>query len=92
MLARAVCVALVAQLALLHYRLWLDDGNAFEAAALRETHRLQLAENDLARERNARQRQRIWLLRQGPEGYESLARYELGLIGADETFYRIVRE
>ena len=92
MLARTVCVALLALAALTQYRLWLDDGNVFETLALGAAYEGQLDENALARQRNEREQQRIWLLRQGPGGYESMARYELGLVGSDETFYQFVPE
>ncbi len=89
---RVFAAVLLAMLATLQYRLWLDEGSLLDTAALAATYERQRVDNERARMRNERQQHRIWLLRQGPEGYETLARYQLGLVGAGEHYYRIVPE
>jgi len=77
-------------LVLLQTRLWLGDGSIPEALALRQALQVQQAANAELDERNRALAADVADLRQGLDGIEERARRDLGLIGKDETFYRVI--
>jgi len=87
---RVIVVILVGLLALLQYRLWLGHGNLHEVAQLEQTKEEKIVENQRMRERNLALVAEVQDLKQGEEAIEELARSEMGLIKADETFFQIV--
>ena len=87
---RVIVVILVVLLALLQYRLWLGNGNLHEVAQLERTKVGKITENQQMRERNLALAAEVQDLKQGVEAVEELARSEMGLIKADETFFQIV--
>ena len=83
-------VALILLLLLLQYRLWFSPGGMAEVDSLQATKQSLLEENRQLRERNASLTAEVIDLKQGLQAVEERARSELGMIGPDEVFYRIV--
>ena len=87
---RWLAIALGLLVVLLQYRLWLS------ADGVRELHRLeravsaQRAENDQLAERNQQLAAEVRDLKTGLGALEERARSDLGMIGANETFYQVV--
>ncbi len=81
---------LLVLLVLLQTRLWLGDGSIPEALTLRQALQVQRAENAELDERNRALAADVADLRQGLDAIEERARRDLGLIGKDETFYRVI--
>ncbi len=81
---------LLVLLALVQYRLWFADGGLLEVWRLREQVAEQRAENERLRERNQALAAEVRDLKQGLGAVEARARAELGMVGEDETFYRVV--
>jgi cell division protein FtsB len=69
--------------------LWLGDDRMPALRDLRLAVAEQSAENQTLAERNADLAAEIRNLEQGSEAFEERARSDLGLLGADETFYQI---
>lgn len=88
---RIALAVLVVLLLGLQYRLWFADGGLVEVWRLREQIAAQRAENARLRERNQALAAEVRDLQRGLEAVEAIARSELGMVGEDETFYRIVR-
>jgi cell division protein FtsB len=86
---KVVFWCLLGALVLLQYRLWLSDEGMREVWALEQSVDAQLAENAVLAERNAQQRAEVADLKQGFTALEERAR-DLGMIGANETFYQFV--
>jgi len=87
---RLATVALVALLCLVHFELWFNRGSG--VLRLRELElRLaqQRADNDAARARNDRLLAEVRDLKEGLEMVEERARYELGMLKADEILVQI---
>lgn len=87
MLMRAVVVALVLVLALLQLRLWVSEDGFRGVAQLRNQVADQRKENRTLTDRNRRLDAEVADLRQGFSALEERARYDLGLIGPDESFF-----
>ena len=77
-------------LALLQYRLWFSAGGMVDVDGLQAAKQALLDENRQLKERNASLTAEVIDLKQGLQAVEERARSELGMIGADEVFYRIV--
>mgnify|MGYP000282300512 CR=1 FL=1 len=75
---------------LLQYRLWYGDGSVAQA----QQYRQQLAELQLQLQqkqlRNNALQAEVYDLRKGQEAIEEIARYDLGLIKKDETFFQVI--
>ena len=90
MAARLFAAALLLAMLALQYRLWLS------ADGVREVHRLQDAvaaqkqQNVELKERNARLAAEVEDLKEGLDAVEERARSDLGMVGANETFYQVV--
>ncbi|MEX0384657.1 septum formation initiator family protein [Spiribacter pallidus] len=89
---RLAVAGLLLVLLLLQARLWLGDGSIPEVIALREAVEQQAQENARLDERNRALAADVADLRDGLEGIEERARRDLGMIGEDERFYRVIDE
>ncbi len=87
MLMRVVAVGLVVVLGLLQLRLWVSEDGFRGVTQLRSQLTQQRAENRGLTERNRRLEAEVADLRQGFSALEERARSDLGLVGANETFY-----
>ena len=82
---------LILLLVSLQYQLWLGENNRFDTKRMRQG--LTQEQDQLAQlqSRNDRLWAQVQDLRQGTDAYESLARTELGYIGKDEVFFRVIK-
>lgn len=87
---RWVIALLVLLLLGLQWRLWWGDGSIQEVLRLRQAVAEQRQENAELRRRNHALAADVWDLKHGLQALEERARRELGMIGRDEVFYRIV--
>ena len=87
----AVYVGLIALLGLFGYRYWLAPGHGRqEMARLQSQVAAQRIENTQLEGRNKTLERDIASLRHGGEALQERARYELGMIGKNETFVQLV--
>ena len=77
-------------LVLLQYRLWFSDQGVREVMRLRAEISAQTSANDAQQQRNDRLAAEVRDLKVGTGALEERARSELGMIGANETFYELV--
>ncbi len=87
---RWLAAGLLLLLLLLQSRLWLGEGSIPEVMHLREAVEAQRVENAQLDERNRALAADVADLRQGMDGVEERARRDLGMIGEDEQFYRVI--
>ncbi|MEX0430508.1 cell division protein FtsB [Spiribacter insolitus] len=87
---RWLAAGLLLILILLQSRLWLGEGSIPEVMRLREAVEAQRTENERLDERNRALAADVADLRQGLDGVEERARRDLGMIGEDEHFYRVI--
>jgi cell division protein FtsB len=80
------CIVLVLQ-----YQLWLADSGMRATWGLAAAVTARTLENEQKAARNAALEAEVLDLRQGLAAVEELARSDLGMIGADETFYLVTR-
>jgi cell division protein FtsB len=85
-----VVAALLAVLVLLQYRLWLSDDGVAGVLHLKEAVSQQSAENDALRSRNGQLAAEVEDLKKGLTALEERARNDLGMVGANETFFQVV--
>jgi len=86
-----VLIAVALALALmLQYRLWFGAGGLNEVRHLRLEIGHQGSENALLRERNRTLGAEVQDLKQGTAAIEERARTDLGMVGAEETFYQVI--
>jgi len=81
---------LVIALALLQYRLWLSEDGLRQVWALQAQVTRQTEDNGAMADRNAALDAEVLDLKQGLAAAEERARAELGLVGAEETFFQVV--
>jgi cell division protein FtsB len=83
----AVLVLLIIQL---QYRLWFGDGNVYQVKEYQQ--RLDLLAEDVKekKERNEALYAEVLDLREGGDAIEERARYELGMIKENETFFQVI--
>ncbi len=74
----------------LQYRLWFGSGSFAEVSYLRGKVATQQAANDVLLERNEQLNAEVLDLKNGYDAIEEHARFSLGMIGQDETFYMVV--
>jgi cell division protein FtsB len=86
---RFVTLALVALLLLVHGELWFGKGGVPRMMELRSKLAAQQASNDIARHRNEQLGAEVNDLKEGLEMVEEKARFELGMIKADEIFVQL---
>ena len=87
---RLMWVILIFALIGLQYKLWLGDGNIHEWISLQKKNQEQEQLNDKLRARNIALSADIQELKSGEQALEEKARSDLGLVKADEVFYRLV--
>lgn len=87
---KILIVFLLVLIGLLQYRLWYGDGSVAQV----QQYRQQLAELQLQLQqkqvRNNALQAEVHDLRKGQEAIEEIARYDLGLIKKDETFFQVI--
>ena len=86
---KLLAVALVGLLALIQYPLWLGKGGWLRVWELDRQLEAQQSNNRRLVERNASLEGEVGDLRQGLLAVEERARYELGMVRADEVFIQI---
>jgi cell division protein FtsB len=87
---RWVLILLLAVLAALQYRLWVEQGSLGEVTLLRREIAAQRAEIERLKERNRALQAEVQDLKQGLEAIEERARGELGMVKPGETFLQLV--
>jgi cell division protein FtsB len=87
---RPITLLLLFLLAGLQYALWLGDKNVVDLMRLEDAVVKTDRENGQQEIRNQRLLAEVIDLKQGGETVETLARFNLGLIKPDETFYQII--
>lgn len=81
---------LVLVLVVMQYQLWFGDAGVVAYQSLDVRIDAFAAENVKLAEANSALRQQVTDLKHGVDLIEELARYELNLIGEDETFFRYI--
>jgi cell division protein FtsB len=88
---RLLIAALCAVLVVLQYQLWIAESGLRATWALQAEVATTTLENEQKTARNAALEAEVRDLKQGLAAVEERARSELGMIGANETFYLITR-
>jgi len=83
----AVLILLIAQL---QYRLWLGDGSRQEVKEYQQQLDILSKQVQEKKERNDALYAEVLDLRKGKEAIEERARYELGMIKENETFFQVI--
>jgi len=83
----AILILLIIQL---QYRLWFGDGNISQVKASQQQLDKLKKEAQLMKERNEKLYAEVEDLRKGEEAIEERARYELGMIKENETFFQVI--
>jgi cell division protein FtsB len=81
--------ALAVVLLLLQYRLWVTDDGLRSVRHLQQSVRAQRAENKTLSLRNGQLVAEVRDLKEGTSALEERARNDLGMIGANETFFQV---
>jgi cell division protein FtsB len=87
---KILVVALILLIAQLQYRLWLGDGGRQEVQEYQEKLDILTKEVNEKKERNDALYAEVLDLRKGKEAIEERARYELGMIKENETFFQVI--
>jgi cell division protein FtsB len=74
----------------LQYRLWLSDDGIRSVLNLRDSVAAQTAENETLSRRNDQLAAEVKDLKEGLAALEERARTDLGMVGANETFFQVV--
>ena len=74
----------------LQYRLWVGNGSFSEVWHLQQKVENQEKINQALSERNNRLNAEVMDLKRGFDAIEERARFNLGMIGSNETFYMVV--
>jgi cell division protein FtsB len=88
---RILAAILGITLILLQGRLWLSDRGLREVSGLKASVEAQRLVNAAQGERNKQLGAEVANLKSGLTALEERARSELGMVGASETFYQVVR-
>lgn len=83
----AVLILFIAQL---QYRLWLGDGGRQEVKEYQQQLDILNKQVQEKKERNDALYAEVLDLRKGKEAIEERARYELGMIKENETFFQVI--
>ncbi|HEY2675575.1 MAG TPA: cell division protein FtsB [Steroidobacteraceae bacterium] len=78
-------------LVLLQYRVWVSEQGTREVSRLKVAVAEQAAANQDQHERNRQLSAEVANLKGGLAALEERARSELGMVGASETFYQVVK-
>lgn len=90
MMIRIVTGALLVVLLALQYRLWVSGSGMREVWRLEQAIASQQQENDGLEQRNQALAAEVRDLKEGQAALEERARTDLGMIGANETFFQVV--
>ncbi|HEX9773531.1 MAG TPA: cell division protein FtsB [Steroidobacteraceae bacterium] len=90
MMIRIVAGLLLVALLALQYRLWISSNGMRDVWRLEQAIDAQQQENDSLAERNRALAAEVRDLKEGRTAIEERARTDLGMIGANETFYQVV--
>ncbi len=75
---------------LLHYQLWVMDASFQQAQHYQEQLAVLQQKLNLKKQRNETLEAEVKDLRKGREAIEEIARYDLGMIKKNETFFQII--
>ncbi len=90
MVVRLFGAALLLAVLALQYRLWLSDDGIREVHRLQDAVAAQQQQNSELKERNEQLAAEVKDLKEGLDAVEERARSDLGMVGANETFYQVV--
>jgi cell division protein FtsB len=90
MAVRLFAAALLLAVLALQYRLWLSDDGIREVHHLQDAVTAQQQQNSELKERNQQLAAEVKDLKEGLDAVEERARSDLGMVGANETFYQVV--
>jgi cell division protein FtsB len=85
---KPLAAALVALIALIQYPLWLGKGGWLHVWDVDRQLAAQVERNGERERRNAALEAEVRDLKQGTDAIEERARYELGMVRADEVFFQ----
>ncbi len=88
---RPIFIILIIALVVLQHKLWLGDGNIIQWISLQQKLKEHQQENSQLATRNKAVEADIEELKNGDQALEEQARYELGMIKKDETYYQFVK-
>ena len=74
----------------LQYRVWVSSDGMRDVWRLEKAIAAQSEENDRLKERNSTLAAEVRDLKEGRSAIEERARTDLGMVGANETFYQVV--
>ena len=86
---RIIALLLLTMILALQYRLWMADGGMREVWRLRKEVAAQTDENAKLTERNRNLAAEVIDLKKGKAEIEERARADLGMVGANETFFQV---
>lgn len=86
---RIIALLLLGLILALQYRLWMADGGMREVWRLRKDVAAQVEENAKLKERNRNLAAEVQDLKKGKAAIEERARTDLGMVGANETFFQV---
>ncbi len=87
---RLFAAALLIVVLALQYRLWLSDSGIREVRRLQNAVAAQTQQNVELKERNEQLAAEVKDLKEGLDAVEERARSDLGMVGANESFYQVV--
>ena len=87
---KIINAVLITLIVLLQYKLWIGEGSLADVWRLHQAIAAQTQENSTLAERNAALDAEVKDLKQGLAAIEERARYDLGMIKQDETFFQII--
>jgi len=87
---RSIILILLLALAGLQYKLWLGDGSIMQWRNLQQKIAEQTKKNEKKQARNLAMEADIVELQSGDQALEEQARYELGMVKNEETYYQFV--
>lgn len=90
MVARIVAGLLIVALLALQYRLWISPSGLRDLWRTEAAIEAQTVENARLSERNRRLAAEVRDLKEGRTAVEERARTDLGMIGANETFFQVL--
>lgn len=85
---RIIVIILILALVGLQYKLWFSDVSIPKWSKLEQKRKLQEEENERLLARNKSIETEITELKSGDDAIEEQARYELGMIKKNETYYQ----
>ena len=87
---RIFAVALLLVLLAMQYRLWVSDDGVRSVMGLKRSVAAQRLENQALARRNGELAAEVKDLKEGLAAIEERARTDIGMVGANETFFQVV--